>query len=260
MGKPNDWGLRPGRPGQYGPGNEMYDNWANQTVIDGRVQYTHDNGKTKVDTSFYTSSQFYDEYMKKTGTKNLNSAKDARQFADWVSEEKGVDIYKQYGEGMKMGDGEEEEQYDFNTPVYERQTDFTPESFNYKAVDRKDDNIVSRLEREADKIERQAMKSPEAPKLDFKPTKVTTGKPERSMKQIKKDLAKASKFNPDPLKFNMTPDSVMKAQAKAKAERQYKKDLKSGKIGPTTKPKYNKIDKFKDYVPEAPKLSKPFRQ
>lgn len=208
--------TRPGRPGQYGPGNPMYDRWASQSIIKKGVRYTPSfSGQGEFNIEFYKNSQFFDEYMKATKTTNFNSKKDARAMNEWVQKNKGVDMYNTTGstaeEGEKKEDWSIPEARDYNL-------DFSSTEFKMEELDGLKDYDTDEIRKDINKAERLS-KDPGTYKsyLDrlrgkvSEPVKMMVNKQlERDIKINKKQIKKASAFNPDPIKMTSFKDARIK--------------------------------------------------
>ncbi len=226
MGRPKfNFNTRPGRPGQYGPGNKMYDDWAGQSqVVDG-VRYTPgNNSQGEFTTEFYKNSQFFDEYMKATKTTNFNSKKDARAMNEWVMKNKGVDMYNTTGSPAAP----EEKKENWSLPeARDYNLDFSSTDFKMEELDGLKEYDTDATRKEINKAE-SLSKDPGTfgSYLDrlrgkvSKPNKMMVNKQlERDIKVNKKQIKKAAAFNPDPIKMTSFKDANIPKPAKPDKKR-----------------------------------------
>ena len=144
-----DFGIRPGKPDNWGSGSTpgFGEEWANATIIHKGVKFRNDGkgGKGEIDQEFYESGPYF-EWKKSAGVKNANSKKELRDYANWVAKEKGIDIFKQYGDVQQKA-GEEEEKFKYNVREYDTEVpEWDPQelddlSSNKRVFDKYDQNI-----------------------------------------------------------------------------------------------------------------------
>jgi len=109
---------------------------------------------------------------------------------------------------------------------------------------------LGKIQDRINKTAKNALPSPKAPELNYKPEKVKQPSFKQLRREARKTIKKDVAFNPDPLKVSMLPDRLIK-------ERKQKEKEPKKSLGPVSSEK-NKISK--EFKVNQPKISKEFKR